>query len=118
MANSPIALLLKNNHHEISIYFTDICVISICFSYFCSICETVTATVKYIEGYGESGDAFTFKVVSGKRYMVYNAGGTSPIKGESLIQQSAKSKQKICLVLDSYPNEPRMVQAVKKGACK
>lgn len=80
--------------------------------------EMVTATVKHIEGYGESGDAFTFKAVSGKRYMVYNASGTSPIKGESLIQQSAKSKQKICLVLDSDPNEPRMVQAVKKGACK
>lgn len=78
----------------------------------------VSVTVKKIEGYGESGDAFTFKAVSGKRYMVYNAGGTSPIKGEDLIQQSAKSKQKICLVLDSYPNEPRMVQAVKKGACK
>jgi hypothetical protein len=78
----------------------------------------VSVTVKKIEGYGESGDAFTFKAVSGKRYMVYNAGGTSPIKGESLIQQSAKSKQKICLVLDSYPNEPRMVQAVKKGTCK
>ena len=78
----------------------------------------VSVAVKKIEGYGESGDAFTFKAVSGKRYMVYNAGGTSPIKGESLIQQSAKSKQKICLVLDSYPNEPRMVQAVKKGACK
>ena len=80
--------------------------------------ETVTATVKHIESYGESGDAFTFKAVSGKRYMVYNAGGTSPIKGESLIQQSVKYKQKICLVLDSYPNEPRMVQAVKKGTCK
>lgn len=78
----------------------------------------VNVTVKKIEGYGESGDAFTFKAVSGKRYMVYNAGGTSPIQGEALIQQSAKSKQKICLVLDSYPNEPRMVQAVKKGACK
>ena len=50
--------------------------------------------------------------------MVYNAGGTSPIKGEALIQQSVKSKQKICLVLDSYPQEPRMVQAVKKGSCK
>ena len=78
----------------------------------------VSVTVKKIEGYGESGDAFTFKAVSGKRYMVYNAGGTSPIKDEALIQQSAKSKQKICLVLDSYPNEPRMVQAVRKGACK
>lgn len=78
----------------------------------------VNVTVKKIEGYGESGDAFTFKAVSGKRYMVYNAGGTNPIQGEALIQQSAKSKQKICLVLDSYPNEPRMVQAVKKGACK
>lgn len=27
--------------------------------------ETVTATVKHIESYGESGDAFTFKAVSG-----------------------------------------------------
>lgn len=78
----------------------------------------VTVTVKKIEGYGESSDAFTFKAVSGKRYMVYNAGGTSPIKGEALIQQSLKSKQKICLVLDSYPQESRMVQAVKKGSCK
>ena len=52
----------------------------------------VSVTVKKIEGYAESGDAFTFKTVSGKRYMVYNAGGTSPIKGEALIQQSAKSK--------------------------
>lgn len=78
----------------------------------------VTVTVKKIEGYGESSDAFTFKAVSGKRYMVYNAGGTSPINGEALIQQSVKSKQKICLVLDSYPQEPRMVQAVKKGSCK
>lgn len=78
----------------------------------------VTVTVKKVEGYGESSDAFTFKAVSGKRYMVYNAGGTSPINGEALIQQSLKSKQKICLVLDSYPQEPRMVQAVKKGPCK
>lgn len=78
----------------------------------------VTVTVKKVEGYGESSDAFTFKAVSGKRYMVYNAGGTSPINGEVLIQQSVKSKQKICLDLDSYPQEPRMVQAVKKGSCK
>lgn len=50
--------------------------------------------------------------------MVYNAGGASPIKGEALIQQSAKSKQEICLELDSGTNEPRMVNAVKKGSCK
>jgi len=50
--------------------------------------------------------------------MVYNAGGASPIKGEALIQQSAKSKQKICLELDSYSNAPQMVNTVKKGACK
>jgi hypothetical protein len=78
----------------------------------------VTAAVKKIEGFGESGDAFTFKVNSGKRYMVYNAGGERPIKGESLIQQSARTKQKICLILDSDPSEPRMVNAVKKGPCK
>ena len=80
--------------------------------------ETVTATVKHIEGYGESGDAFIFKTVSGKRYMVYNAGGPSPSNGEALTQQSEKFKQKSCLVLDSYRNEPRKVQAVRKGACK
>ncbi len=78
----------------------------------------VTVIVEKIEGFGESGDAFTFKAQSGKRYMVYNAGGESPIKGEALIQQSAKSKQKICLELDGYPNAPQMVNAVKKGACK
>ena len=78
----------------------------------------VTVVVQKIEGFGESGDAFTFKAKSGKRYMVYNAGGASPIKGEALIQQSAKSKQKICLELDSYSNAPQMVDAVKKGACK
>ena len=78
----------------------------------------VTVVVQKIEGFGESGDAFTFKAKSGKRYMVYNAGGASPIKGEALIQQSAKSKQKICLELDSYSNAPQMVDTVKKGACK
>ena len=49
--------------------------------------------------------------------MVYNAGGSSPIQGEALIQQSAKHKQKIRLLLDPSLHEPRMVQAVKKGAC-
>lgn len=78
----------------------------------------VTVVVQKIEGFGESGDAFTFKAKSGKRYMVYNAGGESPIKGEALIQQSAKSKQKICLELDAYSNAPHMVNAVKKGTCK
>lgn len=79
---------------------------------------TLTATVKKIEGYGESGDAYTFKTVSGKRYMVYNAGGSSPIQGEALIQQSLKTKQPICLVLDHHLNEPRMVQAAQQGPCK
>lgn len=79
---------------------------------------TLTTTVKNIEGYGESGDAYTFKTVSGKRYMVYNAGGSSPIQGEALIQQSLKTKQPICLILDQHPNEPRMVQAVQQGPCK
>ena len=76
--------------------------------------QAVTVRVEKIEGYGESGDAFTFETVSGKRYMVYNAGGSSPIQGEALIQQSAKHKQKICLLLDPSLHEPRMVQAVKK----
>ena len=80
--------------------------------------NTTTVTVQKIEGYGESGDAFTFKASSGKRFIVFNAGGTNPIKGEALIQQSVKSKQKICLKLDRNLNEPRMVLAVKAGACQ
>ncbi|MEG2267348.1 MAG: hypothetical protein RSC68_23850 [Acinetobacter sp.] len=80
--------------------------------------NTTTVTVQKIEGYGESGDAFTFKASSGKRFMVFNAGGTNPIKGEALIQQAVKSKQKICLKLDRNLNEPRMVLAVKAGACQ
>lgn len=36
--------------------------------------NSVTVTVKKIEGFSESGDAFTFKTTSGKRYQVYNAG--------------------------------------------
>lgn len=80
--------------------------------------NNTTVTVQKVEGYGESGDAFTFKASSGKRFMVFNAGGTSPIKGEALIQQSLKSKQKICLKLDRNLNEPRMVLAVKAGVCQ
>lgn len=80
--------------------------------------NNTTVTVQKVEGYGESSDAFTFKANSGKRFMVFNAGGTNPIKGEALIQQSVKSKQKICLKLDRNLNEPRMVLAVKAGACQ
>ena len=77
----------------------------------------VTVTVKHVGDFGESGDAYTFKATSGKNYQVYNAGGSSPIKGESLIEQSAKSKQKICLTLDADRSEPRLVQSVRKGPC-
>lgn len=77
----------------------------------------VSVTVKKIGDYGESGDAYVFKATSGKTYQVYNAGGASPIKGESLIQQSVKTKQQICLILDRDQSQPRLVQAVKKGPC-
>lgn len=80
--------------------------------------NNTTVTVQKVEGYGESSDAFTFKANSGKRFMVFNAGGTNPIKDEALIQQSVKSKQKICLKLDRNLNEPRMVLAVKAGTCQ
>jgi len=37
--------------------------------------NTTTVIVKKIEGFSESGDAFSFKTTTGKRYQVYNAGG-------------------------------------------
>ncbi|MHA3080680.1 hypothetical protein [Acinetobacter sp. ANC 4635] len=80
--------------------------------------EQVTVTVKKIEGYGESGDAYTFKATSGKRYMVYNAGGAQPISGEALIMKAEKNKQPICLKLVADPSQPRMVDAVRAGRCK
>ncbi|MCH7351744.1 MULTISPECIES: hypothetical protein [unclassified Acinetobacter] len=80
--------------------------------------NTVTVTVKKIEGFGESGDAFTFKTTSGKRYMVYNAGGASPIQGEELISSSAKSKKAVCLRLSTEQTQPRMVESVRLGQCK
>ena len=80
--------------------------------------EHVTVTIKKIEGYGESGDAYTFKAMSGKRYMVYNAGGSQPITGERLITQAVKTKQPICLQLAANASQPRMVDAVRAGRCK
>ena len=74
--------------------------------------------MKKIEGYGESGDAYTFKASSGKRYMVYNAGGSQPISGEALIMKAEKNKQPICLKLTTDPSQPRMVDAVRAGRCK
>lgn len=78
----------------------------------------VTVTVKKIEGFSESGDAFSFKTTTGKRYQVYNAGGSNPIQGENLISRSIKTKKAICLRLDADRTEPRLVQSVHKGKCK
>ena len=80
--------------------------------------NTVTVIVKKIEGFSESGDAFTFKATSGKRYMVYNAGGASPIQGEEFISSSSKSKKVICLRLSAEQTQPRMVESVRQGKCK
>ena len=74
--------------------------------------------VKKIEGFSESGDAFSFKTTSGKRYQVYNAGGSNPIQGEELVSNSIKTKKAICLRLDADKTEPRLVQSVHKGKCK
>lgn len=80
--------------------------------------NSATVIVKKIEGFSESGDAFSFKATTGKRYQVYNAGGASPIQGEELISSSIKSKKAICLRLDPDKNEPRLVQSVRQGKCK
>lgn len=80
--------------------------------------NSVSVIVKKIEGFSESGDAFSFKTTSGKRYQVYNAGGANPIHGEELISSSAKTKKTICLHLDADKTEPRLVQSVRQGKCK
>lgn len=80
--------------------------------------NTVAVTVKKIEGFSESGDAFTFTATSGKRYMVYNAGGANPIQGEEFISISSKSKKVICLSLSAEQTQPRMVESVRLGKCK
>ena len=80
--------------------------------------NSATVIVKKIEGFSESGDAFSFKASTGKRYQVYNAGGATPIQGEELISSSIKSKKAICLRLDPDKTEPRLVQSVRQGKCK
>lgn len=80
--------------------------------------NSASVIVKNIEGFSESGDAFSFKTTSGKRYQVYNAGGANPIDGEELISSSAKTKKTICLHLDADKTEPRLVQSVRQGKCK
>lgn len=80
--------------------------------------HTVTVTVKTIEGFSDSGDAFTFKATSGKRYRVYNAGGANPIQGEEFILSSIKSKKAICLSLSTERTQPSMVASVRQGKCK
>lgn len=80
--------------------------------------NSVTVTVKKIEGFSESGDAFTFKTTSGKRYQVYNAGGASPIQGEEYISNAMKTKKAICLYLSSDQAPVRMVESVRPGKCK
>ena len=69
----------------------------ICTSLFAQSNST-TVIVKKIEGFSESGDAFSFKSTTGKRYQVYNAGGSNPIQGEDLISSSIKSKKAILLI--------------------
>ena len=78
----------------------------------------VTVIVKKIEGFSELGDTFSFKTTTGKRYQVYNAGGSNPIQGEELVSNSIKTKKAICLRLDADKTEPRLVQSVHKGKCK
>ncbi len=80
--------------------------------------NSVTVTVKKIEGFSESGDAFTFQATNGKSYMVYNAGGVNPIQGEKFISSSTKSKKAICLRLSAEQTQPRMVESVRQGKCK
>ena len=80
--------------------------------------NSATVIVKNIEGFSESGDAFSFKTTTGKRYQVYNAGGSNPIQGEELVANSIKTKKSICLRLDADKTEPRLVQSVHKGKCK
>lgn len=80
--------------------------------------NSVTVTVKKIEGFSESGDTFTFKTTSGKRYQVYNAGGASPIQGEEYISNSVKTKKAICLSLSTDQIQPLMVESVRPGKCK
>jgi len=80
--------------------------------------NSATVIVKKIEGFSKSGDAFSFKTTAGKRYQVYNAGGSNPIQGEELISNSIKTKKVICLRLDADKTEPRLVQSVNKGKCK
>lgn len=89
----------------------------ICTSLFAQSNST-TVIVKKIEGFSESGNAFSFKITKGKRYQVYNAGGSNPIQGEELISNSIKTKKAICLRLDADKTEPRLVQSVHKGKCK
>ena len=89
----------------------------ICTSLFAQSNST-TVIVKKIEDFSESGDAFSFKTTSGKRYQVYNAGGSNPIQGEELVSNSIKTKKAICLRLDADKTEPRLVQSVHKGKCK
>ena len=80
--------------------------------------NSVTVTVKKVEGVSESGDAFTFKTTSGKRYQVYNAGGARPIQGEEYISNAMKTKKAICLYLSSDQTTVRMVESVRPGKCK
>ena len=80
--------------------------------------NSVTVTVKKIEGFSELGDSFTFKTTSGKRYQVYNAGGASPIQGEEYISNAMKTKKAICLYLSTDQSPLRMVESVRPGKCK
>ena len=77
----------------------------------------ITATVKKIGQFSESGDGYTFKTKEGKQYYVYNAGGGSPIPGEKFITESEKKGTPICLKLNQ-PDGMGDIASVTKGACK
>ncbi|WP_089416914.1 hypothetical protein [Vitreoscilla filiformis] len=77
----------------------------------------ITATVKKIGQFSESGDGYTFKTKDGKQYYVYNAGGGSPIPGEKFITESEKKGTPICLKL-TPPDGMGDIASVTPGACK
>ncbi len=77
----------------------------------------ITATVKKIGQFSESGDGYTFKTKEGKQYYVYNAGGGSPIPGEKFITESEKKGTPICLKL-TPPDGMGDIASVTPGACK
>jgi hypothetical protein len=79
--------------------------------------KEVTATVKKIGDFSESGDGYTFTTKAGKEYYVYSAGGASPRQGEQYLQESEKKGINVCLKL-SPKDGMGDIASVSKGACK